>query len=355
MIEDYPVIEDHPVQWTSPEVKQTLSILSTAYYTQADILRIVDDTGLSRADVGWYPKPALTWRSILELAAKQRAVGRLLDTVAWQQPALAVRLAELRSPTPVLPDDPPSGDVAAPDWQNFSADGQAEAVIVAGQPTFVDISFLAVGLARARGVCRLVTGFPGNAGGSGTAFRVGHRYLLTNHHVLFNWDDNSRKAMSVQAWFNYETDETGRLRPMRQIDCDPDSIVGERDEDWALIATSTPIPDEFPILPLTGARVPRPDDRVNIIQHPQGQPKKIAFQHNLIRHVDQWKIQYWTDTDRGSSGSPVFDEDWAVVALHHYSVEAPKSDRIGVRNQGRRIDRVVARMRQLSAWPEGAR
>jgi hypothetical protein len=48
----------------------------------------------------------------------------------------------------------------------------------------------------------------------------------------------------------------------------------------------------------------------------------------------------------------VFDENWAVVALHHFSLKAPAEDRIGVRNQGRRMDRVVERIRTRNALPE---
>ena len=211
----------------------------------------------------------------------------------------------------------------------------------------MDISFLALGLERARGVCRLFTHFP--AEGSGTAFRVGARHLLTNHHVLFDHDD--RKVVSAQAWFRYETNERGSLRPMTQLDCDPDSIVGEKHEDWALIQTTAAIPDEFPVLPLTGARMPAVDDRVCIVQHPLGQPKKVALKHNLVRLVDDTKIQYWTDTDLGSSGSPVFNENWEVVALHHFSVPTPNDSRAGHRNQGRRIDHVVSRMKELGVYP----
>ena len=248
--------------------------------------------------------------------------------------------------------DPELRDFDSPHWKNFSADGRAEAIIVAGQPTFVDVAFLALGLDRARSVCRLVTRFP--AEGSGTGFRVGPRHVLTNHHVLFNHDDGDRKVTSVQAWFNYESDERGELRQLHQIRCDPDSIVGEKDDDWALVETTEPIPDAFPVLPIVGGQTPEVDDRVYIIQHPQGQPKKVAFQHNLVRAVLPDRIQYWTDTDLGSSGSPVFDEAWAVVALHHFSVPAPKEDRISVRNQGRRIDRIAERMQHLGVYPGSA-
>jgi V8-like Glu-specific endopeptidase len=347
------MIDDYPVEFSAPEVKKTLAALSSIYRI-SDIERIVLDVGLPAGEVTWETRPALIWRSVFETAAGKKKVGRLLETIAELYPALRVTFDEVHSPDPIRPEPEPgdlaSRDRAFPSWKNFSENGRAEAVIVAGQPTFVDISFLALGLARARSVCRLVTWFPG--GGSGTAFRVGERHLLTNHHVLHDHDDGDRKVISVQAWFNYETDERGALRPIRQIDCDPDSVVGEKAEDWALIQTSVSIPDEFPVLPLTGARLPEVNDRVCIIQHPLGQPKKIALQHNLIRWVDDNSIQYWTDTDFGSSGSPVFDESFEVVALHHFSVPTPHDNRASYRNQGRRIDRVVQRMKELGVYPE---
>lgn len=347
------MIEDYPVDWTAPEVKKVLGILTMSIYRAPDIERIVQDSGVPAWQVAFADRADLTWRSVFETAASKGKVGELLDTVSTEYPPLAVSLMELRSPAPTMPepvpDDPAARDYDSRSWKGFSSDGQAESVIVAGQPTFVDISFLALGLDRARSICRLVTRYPGE--GSGTAFRVGERHLLTNHHVLYNHNDGDRKIVSAQAWFNYETDERGALRPIQQIDCDPDSVVGEKDEDWALIQTSTPIPDEFPMLPLTGATMPTVDDRVCIIQHPLGQPKKIALQHNLVRSVEPDKIQYWTDTDFGSSGSPVFNERWEVVGLHHFSVPTPSDTRAGHRNQGRRIDRVVARMKALGVYP----
>lgn len=353
------MIDDFPVVWMAPEVKETLRILQTIW-RQSDIERIVGQAGLPPGEVRWDPRPAITWRSVFELAAGQDAVGALLDEVTAEIPALKVRLDELRTATrPVVPDerraspDPAMRDFDSPGWKNFSTDGRAEAIIVAGQPTFVDVSFLAVGLDRARSVCRLSTRFPGE--GSGTGFRIGPEHVLTNHHVLFNRDDGDRKIVSAEAWFNYESDEWGQPKRITQVRCDPDSVVGEKADDWALIRTTEPIPADFPMLPVTGAEVPEVDDRVYIIQHPYGQPKKVAFQHNLVRSVEPDKIQYWTDTDLGSSGSPVFDESWRVVALHHFSVPAPEGDRVSVRNQGRRIDRIVERMRQLGVYPGAER
>lgn len=239
---------------------------------------------------------------------------------------------------------------ASQSWKNFSDDGQAEAIIVAGQPTFLDIGFLARGLERSRSVCRLMTRFPAG-GASGTGFRVGNDHVLTNHHVLFDHDHDDAAATAIEGWFNYEDDAAGNAKPITQVACNPESVVGEKADDWAVVRTTSPIPDDFPVLALTGAQVPKLNDRVYIIQRPGGGPKQIAFQHNLVRDVTLEVLQYWTDTDLGSSGAPVFDEQWGVVGLHHFSLKVA-ADRMGVRNQGRRIDRIVERIRAAGALPE---
>jgi V8-like Glu-specific endopeptidase len=348
------VLDEFPVQWQAADVQKMLRILQSIYRPR-EIETIVENAGLPAYRVAWNDVPSLTWRSVFEVAASQSLVDALLNQVVQERPVLRESIEHLRSANgQVMADELPASDPGrrafdAPGWKNFSDDGRSEAIIVAAQPTFLDVAFLALGVERARSVCCLRVRFPEE--GSGTAFRVGTRHLLTNHHVVYDHERRDRKAIAVEAWFNYEADEQGKLKKMVQIACDVDSIVGEKADDWALIRTTEPIPDEFPVLPVAGADAPQVDDRVYIIQHPQGQPKKIAFQHNLVRNVEPDKIQYWTDTDQGSSGSPVFDENWRVVGLHHFAVIA-KEDPTNVRNQGRRIDRIVERMQHLGVYPE---
>src|SRR5205814_4157357 len=59
---------------------------------------------------------------------------------------------------------------------------------------------------------------------------------------------------------------------------------------------------------------------VTIIQHPKGDPKQIALRENEVLHLpgnEDAFLHYQTDTHPGSSGSPVFNDNWEVVALHH--------------------------------------
>ena len=61
-------------------------------------------------------------------------------------------------------------------------------------------------------------------------------------------------------------------------------------------------------------------ETVTIIQHPNGEPKQLAIRKNQVVDELELFIPYQTDTDPGSSGSPVFNDQWEVVALHHSGV-----------------------------------
>ncbi|MFJ1567897.1 trypsin-like serine peptidase [Streptomyces erythrochromogenes] len=62
---------------------------------------------------------------------------------------------------------------------------------------------------------------------------------------------------------------------------------------------------------------------VSIIQHPNGEPKQLALRDDQIVDVLDDFVHYSADTARGSSGAPVFNDQWEVVALHHAAVGVP--------------------------------
>jgi V8-like Glu-specific endopeptidase len=214
----------------------------------------------------------------------------------------------------------------------------------------LDIAFLERGLECAKAVCRITVNF-GGAIYYGTGFRIGQHTLLTNHHVLHNWDNGDALPASVEAAFGYELDTFGKLRLATHVPFDVSTIRGDRSHDFAVVTTEVALPDYVTILPLEAAATVAVDDRVYIVQHPDGLPKKIALAHNLVRSVTPDVVQYWTDTEAGSSGSPVFDDDWRVVALHHQWVEAPDGDGLAYRNQGRAISKVIEQMGLLGIEP----
>ena len=64
--------------------------------------------------------------------------------------------------------------------------------------------------------------------------------------------------------------------------------------------------------------------------------------HNVVRHVDDDVVQYLTDTEGGSSGSPVFNEAWQLGRAAPPVGRGRRANGITeIRNQGQRIERVV--------------
>ena len=76
-----------------------------------------------------------------------------------------------------------------------------------------------------------------------------------------------------------------------------------------------------------------------MVQHPQGRKKEVVVQQNELTDVHANVIHYFSDTDYGSSGSPVFDNNWDLMALHHARKPSENA------NEGIRIDKIIADLR----------
>ena len=72
--------------------------------------------------------------------------------------------------------------------------------------------------------------------------------------------------------------------------------------------TVSPHADTFPV-----------DSPIFIVQHPDGEPMQLALDSQAVIKVNSngTRVQYRTNTVGGSSGSPCFNKDWELVALHH--------------------------------------
>ncbi|MBO3748414.1 trypsin-like peptidase domain-containing protein [Streptosporangiaceae bacterium NEAU-GS5] len=335
------VFADYPLDFARPELRALRDLLAQSIYRTRELEDVVLGTGLNPGAIDFGGSALMQWRSVLTEARAQERIESLLEVVRQTQPTLGVRIDELLGPQPVLapgtglPDQ--LSDPKGAGWRGFGAERR----IVSDFDTLLGIAFLATGLERSRSICRITATF-GAKRSHATASLVAPDLLLTNHHALYDWEAGDRPASGVEAWFDYELDPEGVSRQMSVVPCDASTIDGGREHDWAIVRTKIPPPPTSAVLDLHGAAPPRREDYVFIIQHPEGGPKKIGLSHNLVRHVDDDVLQYWTDTRTGSSGAPVFDSNWRVVGLHHRWVTAPEGEGVAYRNQGRRIERVLA-------------
>ena len=343
-------LDDYPLDFSRPELQAIRDVLARSIYRPADIEDLILAAGLDPGEIEFTGNAVLRWRSVLTRARAEQRMAGLLQAVRKREPLIAARLDELAGPHPVL--EPGTGQpdaLSSPNgvgWRGFGN----ERLVVEESNTLLGIAFLGTGLTRSRSICRIKVAFGPEKGGYGTGSLIGPDLLLTNHHVLYDEEGGNRPATAVEAWFGYEVDEGGHTQGDLTIArCDESTIDGDQAHDWAVVRVSPgslPALAGTPVLSLGGAPPPRTDDYVFIIQHPDGGPKMIGLSHNLVRFVDDDVVQYWTDTKSGSSGSPVFNSRWQVVALHHRWVTAPASDGVAYRNQGQRIEPVIEGLRR---------
>jgi V8-like Glu-specific endopeptidase len=331
------LLDTYPFDWTVDAARELRDFLANIYFRQNDAIRIVQATALQPASINWDQSGIGVWHDIIEEASNHDRLHDLVSAIRQDAGAAAARrLEELIGPDP--PVDPTRPDRAGGAWRNFDEEGGTERLIVEGSNTLLDVAFLRRGLEISPGIARLKVTMRKKY--HGTAFRIGPDLLLTNHHVLHDWDHGDTPAAVVEAWFGYERDFSGAQMAHEAFVADAASIQGDKAHDWAVVKVAG-LHDAFPTVSLSRPSPVSVDDRVYIIQHPDGGPKQIGMHHNLVRHVDDDVLQYWTDTKAGSSGSPVFNESWEVVGLHHRWVQLDVDGRVEYRNQAQRIERVV--------------
>lgn len=185
---------------------------------------------------------------------------------------------------------------------------------------FVDAVFLERGMYAARSVARVVTR---DGQDIGTGFMISPRLFLTNNHVI----PSASAARELLIEFEHERDLQGALKRASRFALLPGTLFitsGEDDLDYAVIAVgereSGPgVLAGYGHLPISGARDKHQlSDHVNIIQHPDGRPKEAVLRENQLVARAKTALHYVADTEPGSSGSPVFNVLWQVVALHHW-------------------------------------
>jgi V8-like Glu-specific endopeptidase len=225
------------------------------------------------------------------------------------------------------------------DWQ-APTDSDTLEKIIGRQSTLLPISFLEVGLEKARSVARIVR----NDGTLGTGFLTSDNLLITNHHVLGDESD----AQNAVAQFNYQLTPAGLAVASKELKFDPsgDGFATLKADDWTAVRVEGNPNEKWGALPLEEIDLQK-GDRVNIIQHPMGEHKQIALYHNVVVYVGHDRIQYLTDTMPGSSGSPVFNGDWQLVALHHSggNLIEPGTKQVYYRNEGIHINAVIKGMK----------
>ena len=170
--------------------------------------------------------------------------------------------------------------------------------------------------------------------GKGTGFLIrGNRlkdslgeqfYLLTNAHIIS--DDPAENALNPEdAIVTFEALDGNReytglkilwSSPSGALDAtllkftaaDKDRL-DQLAKDAETYSVSAILPD------------PKASPKLFIIGHPKGGTLQLSLHDNLLLDHQAPRIHYRTPTEGGSSGSPVFTEQWKLIGLHHAGVK----------------------------------
>ena len=244
---------------------------------------------------------------------------------------------------------------------------------IIGEKDLLSINYLTRGLKAAKSVARIhIRTERGIPAGYGTGFLISDTLLLTNHHVL----PDANYARHSQVEFDFEMDDNYQLKQSHYFLFDSErffyscplldfTIVSVRPRS----SNSTPL-KKFGYLQLieeSGKSLT--GEFISLIQHPKGSDKHLTIRNNRVLGREKEYILYEADTMKGSSGAPVFNDQWDVVALHHSGV--PKKDSEGrilkkdgtpwsrtesdetidwIANEGVRISSIFKHLKGKSFW-----
>lgn len=269
------------------------------------------------------------WRARVDAAACERLARYGLIAVPALQRAGAACAAS----------DP--GDPGATAFGGFQKQIRAEL------PDLDVLPWSALLLRQTCRVCRIELGGTPR----GTGFLVGPDAVLTSYHVvrdaiaarasgaairfLFDYWRTAGGAPAAGtrvaargAWPDWHVDSSPPLSSPEEHAGSPEPRGDQLDH--AVIALERPLGElpvgpggpnrgwiEVPATPPTLA-VGMP---VAILHHPRTAPIKLTLDTRALQRVNagRTRLRYATNTEHGSSGSPCFDVELGVIAVHHFS------------------------------------
>ena len=186
----------------------------------------------------------------------------------------------------------------------------------------------------------------------GTAFLVGPGVCLTNYHVLGRVIEGTVAPSKALVRFDYKRSGDGvvlndgtvhRLpgsdwlidaSPPSPVDSlvDPGQQLPQEDQlDYAVFRLTGEPGEESIGGASAGPKAPRrgwidsaataepftAESTMFVLQHPSGEPLKLAFAPIIGLNGNDTRVQHRVNTEPGSSGSPCFNRNLELSALHH--------------------------------------
>jgi V8-like Glu-specific endopeptidase len=191
---------------------------------------------------------------------------------------------------------------------------------------------------RAIACCRAVGQVrkKGASTGFGTGFAIPGRSLsekladdwvfVTNRHVISGNKDNALRPDAASVVFHggpgegqpYATEFAQILYEPQNGELDVCVLkFAKFDQAFADTLTAYKIAAAMPCIDANA--------QAYVVGHPNGGEMMFSLQENKLLDyglADDWRVHYRAPTQPGSSGSPVFNTDWQLIAIHHAGSKA---------------------------------
>lgn len=328
------------------KLTQLNDVLGDLIPIKDSIPKYVQSAGLRMQDINTNGNASDIWNSVINEADKHEKVNDLVGSILKSYPDNPFLISAISDDNINYSLSPDIDEVS--DWKKV--DDDTLEVLTTNISTLLPISFLELGIQKSKAVAKIEIK-AGNTIDVGTGFLfqiddINEIFFMTNFHVI----NNKEKIERTRIIFNFELDINGDSKASKSFTIDengPWYLSPVHELDVNIFKLNASIEDLLPYKPiLLREAIANKNEFVNVIQHPGGQMKQISLYHNVVTNSDERAIQYLTDTLKGSSGSPVFNSSWEVVALHHSG--GPKKDNepdlpLGFksRNEGIHVNKII--------------
>ncbi len=194
---------------------------------------------------------------------------------------------------------------------------------VLGTDGFVSFKWYTTGIERSKGIALIKDRFQE---GQGTGFILRGKdikpewgdelFMLTNEHVISNLTDNRTQGslQPDQARISFELSANPDVEMLVSeiMFCSPSSEL-----DATIVKLSQPVTGVEPYTVAKHLPTANSKQRVYVIGHPKGGKLSLSIHDNVLLDHKAPLVHYRAPTEGGSSGSPVFNSQWDLIALHH--------------------------------------
>jgi S1-C subfamily serine protease len=249
---------------------------------------------------------------------------------------------------------------AKPDEETRSAQGD-------GRPMPLDELMTALARAKSIGLIRrnfeaLGTGFVTTRKELGLVPCADQddRVIVTNSHVVSKPPDrdlsrnvDAAPPEETTITFTYPPEGSGKAYRIERVEWNSPYLK----HDVSVLIPKDPLGKDIDPLSLAAWPPHQLPEKAYIVGHPLGQTISFAFDNNRIEHIEIYsddgeakRIYYGTPTSPGNSGSPVFNERWDVIGIHHMgAVRVPEKSNVA--NEGILAASVCSAIRMAKCVP----